>query len=120
MVHGNCIFGFRIPFIIKVHAMEINDTYMNSMLFNCNLMLLGSSSITFMSLWCFPLYFDISQVYLAYIFENEIKKLGLFGSLYGERVPLIIMECLAVVVMIVLIIRTIYRFKKGKKEEKKK
>ena len=68
LVHGNTTFGFRIPFIVKVHTMEVNDTYMNSMLFNCNLMLLGSSAVTFLSLWCFPNYFDSQQVYLSQIF----------------------------------------------------
>ena len=41
---------------------------MNSLLFNCNLMLLGSTAFNFMALWCFPKYFDVGQVYLAYIF----------------------------------------------------
>ena len=68
LVHGNTTFGFRIPFIIKVHSMEVNDTYLNSLLFNCNLMLLGSTAINFLALWCFPEYFDVGQVYLAYIF----------------------------------------------------
>ena len=56
LVHGNTTFGFRIPFIIKVHSMEVNDTYLNSLLFNCNLMLLGSTAINFLALWCFPEY----------------------------------------------------------------
>lgn len=51
---GNTTFGFRIPFIIKVHPMIVNKTYMNSLLFNSNLMLLASCSISFQALWTFP------------------------------------------------------------------
>ena len=54
LVKGNCVFGIRIPFLVKVHPMVINKTYMNSMLFNCNLMLLAASAISIQSIWAFP------------------------------------------------------------------
>ena len=117
LVYGNVIFGFRIPFIIKMHPMRVNDTYMNSLLFNCNLMLLGSSAITFLSLWSFPLYFDSGQVYLSLFYETEVKRLGLYGTLYGQEVPLIIMECLVLLSLIFLIVRTVYRIRKEKKKK---
>ena len=44
----------------------------------------------------------------------------MFGSFYGEKIPMIIMECLVLLAGICLIIRSVYRYKKGKKKEKKR
>ena len=49
-----------------------------------------------------------------------MRRLGLFGSFYGEKIPMIIMECLVLLAGVCLIIRSVYRYKKGKKREKKR
>jgi len=67
IVKGNTIFGIRIPFIVKLHPMMINKTYMNSLLFNCNLMLLASLSTSFLALWAFPTY--LQPTYLSRLFN---------------------------------------------------
>lgn len=54
LVKGNLVFGIRIPFLIKVHPMIVNKTYINSLLFNSNLMLLASCAISLQSIWSFP------------------------------------------------------------------
>lgn len=63
LVKGNTVFGIRIPFIVKLHPMLVNKTYMNSLLFNSNLMLLASLSTSLLAIWAFPTYF--SQSYLS-------------------------------------------------------
>ena len=43
--------------------------------------------------------------------------MGLFGTFYGEKVPMIIMECLVLLAGICLIIRSVYRHRKDKKKK---
>jgi len=43
---GALKFGLRIPFIFSVHPMKVNETWMNSFLFNVNLILICSVSVT--------------------------------------------------------------------------
>lgn len=43
---GNLKFGLRIPFIFTIHPMKINETWMNSFLFNVNLILITSVAVT--------------------------------------------------------------------------
>lgn len=62
LVKGNTIFGIRIPFVVKVHPLMINKTYMNSLLFNCSIMLLASMSTSLLALWAFPTYLQASSL----------------------------------------------------------
>lgn len=62
LVKGNTVFGIRIPFVLKIHPMMINKTYMNSLLFNSNLMLLASVSSALLALWAFPTYLAASSL----------------------------------------------------------
>jgi len=112
LLRGNMVFGFRVPYLFKIHPMIVNKTYMNAMLFNCNLMLLASCAISFQALWSFPLYFPANQSYLSLIYYTQILRLPLFGSFYGQKIPLIVMECIVLTVLIFLIVRTIWRWKK--------
>lgn len=43
---GTFKFGIRIPFLFSFHPMKINETFMNSFLFNVLLTLLCSISVT--------------------------------------------------------------------------
>jgi len=83
LVKGSCVFGIRIPYLLKVHPMIVNKTYMNSLLFNCNLMLLASCAISIQSLWAFPQYFDPLSTYLSLVYYVEILQMPLFGTFYG-------------------------------------
>ncbi len=62
LIKGNTIFGIRVPFLIKFHPLILNKTYMNSLLFNCNIMLLASMSTSLLSLWAFPKYLSRSSL----------------------------------------------------------
>lgn len=116
---GNCVFGLRIPFLMKVHPMVPNKTYMNSLLFNSNLMLLASCSISFLALWNFPNYFTPERCFLASFYSNEVSRLPLFGSFYGNRIPLIIMEALVLLVLLVFAVRAGYRYCRDKNNEER-
>lgn len=43
---GNLKFGLRIPFLFTVYPMKENETFMNSFLFNANLLLITSVAVT--------------------------------------------------------------------------
>lgn len=45
-VKGNIIFGLRIPLIISFHPMKKDRTFLNSFLFNVNIMMLTSIATT--------------------------------------------------------------------------
>ena len=87
------------------------------MLFNCNLMLLGSCAISLQSLWAFPEYFTPTTSFLASIYNSAIVNLPLFGTIYGKKIPMIIMEALVLLVLVVSIARDIY-YSCCKKKEK--
>lgn len=45
LIKGNVIFGIKIPYVMSIHPLEVNKTYLNSLLFNTSIMLLTSLSI---------------------------------------------------------------------------
>lgn len=45
-IKGNFKCGLRIPFLISLHPMKVNETFMNSFLFNVLLLLVCSLSLT--------------------------------------------------------------------------
>ncbi len=100
LVKGNTIFGIRIPFVIKIHPLIINKTFMNSLLFNANLMLLASMSTTLLALWAFPTYLGGSS--LGKMSNQAFDQLPLFSAVYGKRIPMIIMEAVAVLTVVVI------------------
>jgi LMBR1 domain-containing protein 1 len=59
---GNISFGLRIPFITSFHPMKKDETYLNSFLFNINLMLLASLGITQFSVYAFNIYTQSSYL----------------------------------------------------------
>jgi hypothetical protein len=118
IVKGNTIFGIRIPFILKVHPLLLNKTYMNSLLFNCNLMLLASLSTSFLAIWSFPTYLRITYMEITSLvaFQNE----PLFSALYTRRIPMILMFCVAIISILVKIVGFLWNRFCGKKEKKEK
>jgi hypothetical protein len=117
LVKGNTIFGIRIPFLIKVHPLIVNKTYMNSLLFNCNLMLLASMSTTLLALWAFPTYLQDSSLskLSAQAFSNE----PLFSGLYGKRIPMIVMEAVILLAVMVMVGKMVWRKCRGKEVQDK-
>jgi len=110
---GNSVFGIRIPFIMKVHPMIPHKTLMNSLLFNSNLMLLASMSSSFLALWCFPNYLAGSS--LAQVNSIVFNNLPLYGALYGNKIPMIVLLAISILALIIFIIQISCRKCKGKK-----
>lgn len=122
IIKGNCVFGIRIPFLVKVHPMVVNKTYMNSMLFNCNLMLLAASAISIQSLWAYPKYFNPASCFLSQVYYSEVLLLPLFGTFYGKKIYMIAMVALFLLVLVIVIGKTVWhrcRSDKTKKESEK-
>ena len=122
LIKGSCVFGIRIPYLLKVHPMVVNKTYMNSLLFNCNLMLLASCAISIQSLWAFPSYFGNGS-FLASVYDSEILQLPLFGTFYGKKIYMIAMEALILLVLVLAVGKAVWlrcrgKDKKDRKEQK--
>jgi len=68
LIQGNIVFGIRIPFLVTFHPMKLNKTYLNSFLFNSNMMMLASLSTAQLSVNCFPKY--VGKSFLAIFFTT--------------------------------------------------
>ncbi len=88
LVKGNIIFGIKIPYVLSIHPLEINKTFLNSLLFNSSIMLITSLSISEMAMIAFPEYLSVS--YLGAFFTNEVRNLPVFGFLYRDRIYTIV------------------------------
>lgn len=104
-VKGNLVFGIRIPFIINFHPMKPNKTYLNSFLFNVNMMMLSSVATTQLTILAFPSYLQNS--YLGQLFDVAILNLPMFGWLYTNRIfmgILVIVSFMSIFAMIYKIV----------------
>ncbi len=104
-VKGNLVFGIRIPFIINFHPMKPNKTYLNSFLFNVNMMMLSSVATTQLTILAFPTYLQNS--YLGQLFDVAILNLPMFGWLYTNRIfmgVLVIVSFMSIFAMIYKIV----------------
>jgi len=68
LIKGNVVFGIKIPYVIAFHPLQVNKTYLNSLLFNTSVMMLTSLSIVEMTMITFPAYLGGS--YLGRFFNN--------------------------------------------------
>jgi LMBR1 domain-containing protein 1 len=120
LVKGNTIFGIRVPFILKIHPLLLNKTFMNSLLFNCNLMLLSSMATSLLAVWAFPTYLAGSS--LGMLSNQGFDHLPLFSAIYGNRIPMIVMEVIVLLTVLVIAGRGLWRRwkRKGKEEAKEK
>lgn len=99
---GNIKFGLRIPFIVSFHPMKKNETFLNSLLFNVNLMMLASVATTQLSVFAFSGY--TSNCYIGKIFSTQINNLPFFGWIYTKRVfPMAMMAILLLQILYVSI-----------------
>jgi hypothetical protein len=85
LLKGYTKFGLRIPFIISFHSMRINKTYMNSLLFNTNMMMLASVATSLVSVMVFPNY--LKNTYLSRALYNQFDFLPFFGPIYSLKIP---------------------------------
>lgn len=112
LIKGNTVFGIRIPYIMKLHPMIVNKTYMNSMLFNCNLMLLGSMSISLLAIWAFPTY--LAGSYLGTLSAIAFDNLPIFSGIYGKRIPMIVIFSVSMLTLVISLVQFVWRHYKGK------
>lgn len=103
LIKGNTIYGIKIPFIMAFHPLEVNKTYLNSLLFNTLMMLLTSLSILEMSIIVFPTY--LKNSYMGNLFLFQVIKLPVFGFLYGDRIYTIVFLCMFGLAMLYLAIK---------------
>jgi LMBR1 domain-containing protein 1 len=80
-VKGNLRLGLRIPFLIKVFPMELNNTMMNAMLFNVWMILIVAIPTLQFSAQAFPIYARFTQVDV--IFGNQIQYLKFFTYFFS-------------------------------------
>lgn len=118
LVKGNTIFGIRIPFVLKIHPLLLNKTFMNSLLFNCNLMLLSSMATSLLAVWAFPTFLAGSA--LGMISSQGFDQLPLFSAIYGRRIPMIVMDVVVLLTVVVIAGRGAWRRWKGKGKEEAK
>lgn len=73
LIKGNFKIGVRIPFLLTIHPMIPNETWMNSFLFNISLILICSVALTNFSANAFSQYMRMSSIDM--IFGIQVKYL---------------------------------------------
>ncbi|CAD8086320.1 unnamed protein product [Paramecium primaurelia] len=79
---GNLVFS--MPWIFKFHPMKINETWMNSFLFNIVLILISSVALCHFSTCVFSQYTRLTTVDL--LFGTQIKYLKIFSWAFENKV----------------------------------
>lgn len=103
LVKGNVIFGIKIPYVMSIHPLEVNKTYLNSLLFNTSIMLITSLSIFEMCMITFPNY--LKNSYMGTFFSSQVRNLPLFGFLYRDRIYTIAFLALMGLSLIYMVIK---------------
>jgi len=83
-IKGNIKFGLRVLLCWAIHPMKKNETYMNSFLFNINLILLTSVSVTQFCSSSFRDYVSMTDIDL--IFSTQIRYLKFFVYFYNYHI----------------------------------
>ena len=97
-IKGNFKFGFRLFCCSEFYPMKKNGTYMNSFLFNVNLILVASCAITHFSSECFYDYVAFTD--LDIIFNQIINNLKFFEFFYDNHIFQIIFFIIFVISLI--------------------
>ncbi|CAD8181779.1 unnamed protein product [Paramecium octaurelia] len=100
---GNLKFGLRIPFLFTIYPMKVNETFMNSFLFNANLLLITSVAVTQFSIQAFSEYTQNSQI--ALMFLGQIQYLYFFTWFFDYNVFVIALLSWTGIVLIYLLVR---------------
>jgi LMBR1 domain-containing protein 1 len=93
-IKGNFRLGLRIPYLIKIYPMELNNTMMNAFLFNTWIVLLISLPTLQFSATAFPVYARLTQVNL--IFGVQIRYLKFFTYFFSTSAFIIAMLVIVV------------------------
>jgi len=99
-IKGNFRLGLRIPYLIKIYPMELNNTMMNAFLFNTWIVLLISLPTLQFSANAFPVYARLTQVNL--IFGVQIKYLKFFTYFFSTSAFIIAMLVIVVLTTAVM------------------
>lgn len=114
-VKGNITFGVRIPFLISFHPMKKDRTFLNSFLFNVNIMMLSSIATTQLTVIAFPTY--LASSYLGQTFKNQIFFLPFFGWVYKNRIFMAILDIIIILSIFVMIFQIVKDYLKSKKKK---
>lgn len=112
---GNISVGFRIPFVMSFHPMKKNETFLNSFLFNVNMMILASVATTQLSVFAFQSY--TSTCYIGNVFYTQVAFLPFFGFIFEKRIFPIAMVGVMLLYSLYAIIAAVLRSRKAKKAE---
>lgn len=110
---GNVSFGLRIPFIVTFHPMQKNETYLNSFLFNINLMLLASIATTQLSVNAFSQY--TAGSYIGTVYSVMVPNLPFFGWIFVNRIFPMAFMVIFLIYGLYLIVNAVLKCRKKKK-----
>lgn len=114
-VKGNIVFGVRIPFVISFHPMKKDRTYLNTFLFNVNIMMLTSIATTQLTVMVFPTY--LQESYLGNFFRTQVFKLPFFGWIYQNRIFMAILDIIFLMSLCVMIFQIVRAHLQSKKKK---
>ena len=83
VIKGNIKFGLRLFFIMKIHPMKVRNTYMNSFLFNLNMILLCVPPIIHFQIEMFKVYMNLTSG--AFLFSTLMTRMKFFKWFYDSK-----------------------------------
>jgi LMBR1-like membrane protein len=81
---GNLKCGIQIPYLLKIHPMKVNATWMNSFLFNIALILYSSVAVLDFSITCFSQYSRFTSA--SMMFRVQLQNSQLLSWAFKYRV----------------------------------
>lgn len=84
VVKGNVKFGQQFPFFFTIHPMKVNETMMNSFVFNVALVMISSFGIVQFLTMAFQEYTRLTAVQL--IFGTQVKYMTFYDIFYVDKV----------------------------------
>lgn len=90
-------------------------TYLNSFLFNVNLMMLTSIGTTQLTVLAFPRY--LGESYLGQIINTQVANLPFFGFIYNYRIFMAAMDIIFFISIGVMIFQIVREALKNKKKK---
>ena len=102
-IKGNFKFGLRIMFLVEIHPMKKDNTYMNSILFNVMLIMLTSVSVIQFSIRAFGEYTSLTDADI--IFNTQIKYLTFYRFFFKYNIFEYGLLAIALISFIYLILR---------------
>ncbi|CAE7802013.1 unnamed protein product, partial [Symbiodinium sp. KB8] len=102
-VQGCTKLGMRVAFLISIHPMRVQNTPLNSILFNVEMLLVATPSMVQFSQTAFADYARLTEADV--IFSAQIQRLHFYSFFFKNHIFIISMLCVFLLSLIYFLVR---------------